>query len=117
MATVLDRNRIAWTYTADDGRTLRVAAEKAITDQAKQGGADGSAVATPKPANLKMRRVTVHNPTYGSRVVPFYVAGAAISLAGETINLNVGNASFTFVSRGNPLPEGHIIQNVTGQST
>jgi hypothetical protein len=117
MAAALDRNRIAWLYTADNGVLYRVAAQKALTDQAKQGGADGSTTSLPKPHWLKMRRVTVHNATYGSRVVPFYSVGAPIATQGETINLNVGNASFAFVSRGNPLPEGHIIQNVTSQST
>jgi hypothetical protein len=117
MATVLDRNRVAWIYTADNGVLYRVAAQKALVDQAKQGGADGSTTSLPKPKWLKMRRVTVHNPTYGSRVVPCYTIGSPIAIQGETINLNVNNASFPFVSRGNPLPEGHVIQNVTSQAT
>jgi hypothetical protein len=33
----LDTSRIAWTYTADDGTVYRVAAVKALTDQAQQG--------------------------------------------------------------------------------
>ena len=109
-------NRIAWTYTSDDGTDYRVSAMKAHTDQAKQGGADGSGVDGAKPADLKMRRVTVHNDTYGSRVVPFYVAGAPISIKGEVITLNAAGDARVFTSRGNPLPEGHHIHNVTSQS-
>jgi hypothetical protein len=89
---------------------------KAHTDQAKQGGADGSTTALPKPASLKMRRVTVHNDTYGSRVVPCYEIGSPIAVQGETILLNAAGDARTFTSRGNPLPEGHQIHNVTSQS-
>lgn len=115
---LLSTNRIAWTYTDDAGNVYRVAAVKAYTDQAKQGGADGSAVATSKPAALKMRRVTCHNATLGiSRVVPFYAVGAPIATAGETINLNHLADSAAFVSSGNPIPESHFRKSVTSQST
>ena len=113
----LSTNRVAWIYTADDGTFYRVAAEKGIVDQAKQGGADGSAVAVPKPPDLKMRRVTVKSAAHGSRVVPLYDVGAPLASAGQTITLNADTDSFTFTSRGNPLPEGHKIHNVTSQST
>ena len=113
----LSTNRIAWTYTADDGTAYRVAAEKGITDQAKQGGASGAAVALAKPPTLKMRRVTVKSAAHGSRVVPLYDVGAPLATAGETVTLNADTDSFTFTSRGNPLPEGHVIHNVTSQST
>jgi hypothetical protein len=46
-----------------------------------------------------------------------YEAGAAITLVGGTIQLNADTDSFVFTSSGNPLPEGHIIHNVTSQST
>jgi hypothetical protein len=113
----LSHSRIAWTYTADDGTQYRVSAEKAITDQAKQGGADGSAVALSKPASLKMRRVSVSDGAGHSRVVPCYEAGAPIATAGATINLNLALDSATFTSNGNPLPEGHIRKSVTRQTT
>ena len=110
-------NRIAWTYTADDGTSYRVAAKKEITDQAKCGGADGSAVALTKPSWMKMRRVTVYSATYGSRVVPCYTTAAAIAIAAETINLNVDGTLRPFTSRGNPIPQTHKIFNVTGQAS
>jgi hypothetical protein len=114
---VLSGNRIAWTYTSDDGNTYRVAAMKSMTDQAKLGGADGSAVATPKPSRMKMRRITVRSAAHGSRVVPVYDLDAAILEAGETVNCNAGGDSYAFTSHGNPIPESHHIQNVTTQST
>jgi hypothetical protein len=113
----LSTNRIAWTYTADDGTDYRVAAEAGIVGQAKQGGSAGDTVALAKPASLKMRRVTVKSAAHGSRVVPMYSVGAPIATAGETISLNADTDQFTFTSRGNPLPEGHVIHNVTSQST
>jgi hypothetical protein len=113
----LSTNRVAWTYTADDGTAYRVAAEKGIVDQAKQGGADGSGINIAKPAWLKMRRVTVKSVAHGSRVVPLYDVGAILATAGTTIVLNADTDSFAFTSRGNPLPEGHIIHNVTQQAT
>ena len=110
-------NRIAWTYTSDAGVDYRVAAQKSLTDQAKQGGSDGSAVALAKPANLKMRRVTCRTAAGISRVFPLYEFGAPLATAGETISANVNGTAVTFTSRGNPIPEGHIIHNVTQQST
>jgi hypothetical protein len=114
---LLSTNRIAWTYTADDGTQYRVSALKAHTDQAKQGGADGSAVALAKPASIKMRRVTCRTSTGVSRVFPLYEVGAPLATAGETINANLNTDSASFISRGNPIPQGHIRQSVTEQST
>lgn len=112
----LDTSRIAWTYTADDGTNYRVAAVKALTDQAKQGGADGSAVALSKPGTLKMRRVSCRTAGGVTRVFPLYVAGSPLATAGATINANVDGVSTSFISRGNPLPEGHIRRSVTEQT-
>ena len=113
----LSTNRVACIYVADDGTQYRVAAVKDILTQNKQGGADGSGINVAKPPGLKMRRVTVHNVTHGSRVVPLYTVGAPLATAGATIILNFDTDSAAFTSRGNPLPEGHIIRNVTSQNT
>ena len=112
----LPTNRIAWTYTADDGTNYRVAAQKALTDQAKLGGADGSAVTLAKPAAIKMRRITLNDGAGHSRVVPVYVAGAPICTAGATLNVNVLESSTAMASSGNPIPQGHIRQSVTKQT-
>ena len=86
----LAANRIAWTYTDDGGTDWRVAASKAITDQAKLGGEAAAASVPEKPAWLKMRRTTVRNATNSvSRAVPVYEANADILTPGETINLNL----------------------------
>jgi hypothetical protein len=113
----LDTSRIAWTYTADDGTVYRVAAVKALTDQAQQGGASGAAIALSKPGNLKMRRVTCRTAGGVARVFPLYEGGAPLATAGTTINANVDGVSTSFISRGNPLPEGHIRRSVTEQTT
>jgi hypothetical protein len=110
-------NRIAWTYTADDGTDYRVAAKKELTDQALLGGADGSAVATSKPADIKMRRITCHSATYGSRVVPVYEVGAPICTKGTSININVDGTLRAFTSSGNPIPQSHKRQSVTSQAS
>lgn len=114
---VLSGNRIAWTYTSDDGVDYRVAAMAAMTSQTKLGGSAGEAVALPKPARMKMRRITVRSAAHGSRVVPVYSLDAAILEAGETVNCNAGGDSYAFTSHGNPIPESHHIQNVTTQSS
>lgn len=115
---LLSDNRIAWTYTADDGTAYRVAAVKAYTDQAQQGGADGHAVAKSKPASIKMRRITCRNAALGlSRVVPLYAVGAPLATAGAVINLNALGDSHAFVSSGNPIPESHERRSVTTQTT
>jgi hypothetical protein len=115
---LLSTNRVAWTYTADDGTVYRVAAVDAYVTQAKQGGSDGSAVALPRPSGFKMRRISVRNATLGvSRVVPLYEVGSPLAVAGATINLNHLADSAVFVSSGNPIPEQHIRKSVTEQST
>jgi hypothetical protein len=113
----LSGNRIAWTYTDDDGNDWRVAAQKALTDQTKLGGAAAALSVPPKPPTLKMRRITVHAVGTGSRVLPVYEVGAPICTAGETINANFAGNSVEFTSQGNTIPQKHVIHNVTSQST
>ena len=113
---LLSTNRIAWQYHSDDGNTYRVAAQKALTDQTKLGGEAWAGVVGPKPGGMKMRRITVSNATYGSRVVPVYSTTAPILVPGETINVNWLSDSHAFVSDGNPIPEPHQRKSVTKQS-
>jgi hypothetical protein len=113
---VLSGNRIAWQYHSDDGNSYRVAAQKAMTDQAKLGGEAWAGVVGPKPASMKMRRITVRSAAHGSRVVSVYGTDAGILVAGATINANAGGDSYAFTSDGNPIPEGHIRRSVTKQS-
>jgi hypothetical protein len=101
----LSSNRIAWNYTDDNGLVWRVAAEKALTDQAKLGGTASSGAIPPRPNWGKMRRVTVSNAAGQSRVLPCYTTGAPIVTAGETINANFGDDSAAFTSNGGFIPE------------
>lgn len=85
----LSMNRIAWTYTADDGTDYRVAAIKAVTDQSKLGGSAALATVPPLPKHIKMRRLTVRNTTLNrARTVPLYSTDAAILTPAQTVNLN-----------------------------
>jgi hypothetical protein len=109
-------NRIAWTYHSDDGNDYRVSASKYLTDQNKLGGADGSAVAKAKPANLKMRHITIHVAGVGSRTVPVYTTDAPILVENATLNVALALDTHAGLSSGNPIPEGHIRRSVTRQA-
>jgi hypothetical protein len=113
---LLSGNRIAWTYTSDDGNTYRVAAQKAMTDQAVLGGSAAAATLPEKPSGIKMRRVTVSNGTI-SRVLACYEATAPIVTAGTVVNANRAGDSHAFTSNGGFIPEGHPKRNVTKQSS
>lgn len=119
----LASNRIAWTYTDDGGNDWRVAAEKAVTDQAKLGGEAAAATVPEKPGWLRMRRTSVRNATNAiTRTVPVYAADAAILTAAETINLNCqllngtsdsaafvqGGTSPSNIIREKGLPRGRV---------
>lgn len=112
---LLSGNRIAWTYTADDGTSYRVAAQKAMTDQAVLGGAAAAGTLAEKPSAIKMRRATVSNGTY-SRVVPVYAPGAPIVTPGTAINVNRAGDVRAMTSNGGFIPEGGPRKNVTKQS-
>lgn len=113
---LLSGNRIAWTYTADDGNDYRVAAQKAMTDQDVLGGSAAASTLPEKPSAIKMRRVTVSNGVL-SRVLPCYEPSAPIATAGTTVNANRAGDSHAFTSNGGFIPEGGPRKNVTKQST
>jgi hypothetical protein len=113
----LSGNRIAWQYHSDDGNTYRVAAQKALTDQAKLGGEAWAGVVGPKPAAMKMRRITISDGSGNSRVVPVYSTDAAILVAGTAMNVNVNGNSTSLTSSGNPIPETHFRKSVTKQAS
>jgi hypothetical protein len=112
----LSSNRIAWQYHADNGQTYRVAAQKALTDQNKLGGEAWAGVVGPKPATIKMRRITVRAAGVGSRVLPVYSTGAAILTAGQTVNANFLDDSHAFTSSGTVISEQQPRQSVTQQA-
>jgi hypothetical protein len=112
----LSTNRIAWSYTSDDGNVYRVAAQKALTDQAVLGGSAAAGSVPEKPSSIKLRRATVSNASGHSRVVVVYENGAPIATAGTAINVNYLGNSEAFTSNGGVIPEGGPRKNVTKQS-
>lgn len=109
-------NRVAWSYHSDNGNIYRVAAVKDMTDQGLQGGESGAAVSLPKPASMKMRRLTVTSAAGVSRVIPIYSTDASILPVGISINVNINGTMVACTSSGNPIPESHTRHNVTRQS-
>lgn len=117
---ILSLNRIAWTYNSDDGNSYRVAAQKAVTDQAKNGGVAWAGVVGPLPFGYKMRRLTVRNAAQNfSRVTHIYATDAALMTAGQTVNLNHLADSYAFTSDGGStlIGENRPRHSVTKQST
>lgn len=115
----LSSNRIAWTYTADDGNQYRVAAEKALTDQGVLGGSAAAGTVPPRPAVGKMRRMSISAAGVGSRTVPIYSLDATLATnPATTITANLHGDSHTFTrSNGRIIPELNRGSSVTKQST
>jgi hypothetical protein len=117
---VLSSNRIAWTYTDDDGHTWRVAALKAWTDQGVLGGVAAAATVPQRPGGYKMRRTVVSDGAGHSRTVPVYDLAATIITAGTAMNFNANVAgvitSVAGTSNGGFLREGASRHNVTKQA-
>lgn len=117
---MLSLNRIAWTYASDDGNSYRCAAQKAVTDQAKNGGTAWAGVVGPVPFAYKMRRLTVRNAAQNfSRVTHIYSSDAALLTAGATVNLNHLGDSYAFTSDGGKyiIGENRPRSSVTKQAT
>ena len=118
---VLSSNRIAWTYTDDDGNDWRVAALKAWTDQAKLGGSAAAATVPQRPGGWKLRRTSVNDGAGHSRVVPIYKTDAVMFLGrtGFNFNANVAGVITEVSGFGGPgaIREGSSRHNVTIQST
>jgi len=119
--SVLSSNRIAWTYTDDDGNAWRVAALKAWTDQGSLGGSAAAGTVPQRPAGYKMRRCVVSDGAGHSRTVPVYEATATIVTAGTPFNYNANVAGVitevTGSSNGGFLREGSSRHNVTKQAS
>ena len=114
---LLSTNRIAWTYTDDQGNQWRVAAQKALTDQAVLGGSAAASTVPQKPSDIRMRRATVSNASGHSRVVHVYEPTADIATAGTSINVNYLSNSEAFTSNGGFIPESTPRRSATKQST
>jgi len=113
---LLSTNRIAWTYTDDQGQVWRVAAQKALTDQGVLGGAPADETVPARPNWGKMRRITVSNNAGHSRVVHVYDKTADILTAGTAINMNRLADSEAFHSGSGFLNETRQGGHTTRQS-
>jgi hypothetical protein len=113
---VLSGNRIAWTYTDDEGNDWRVAAQKALTDQGVLGGSAAAGTVPERPNFFKMRRVSVSDGAGHSRVLPCYETTATIVTPGTAVNANYAGVSTPFTSNGGYIPERAPRRNVTKQA-
>jgi hypothetical protein len=112
---VVATDRLAWTYTDDTGLVWRVAALSGFTTQAVLGGAPAAATVPPKPASIKMRRITVSDGAGHSRVVSVYDRDTPttppIVVSGTVLNFNAQVAdvvtSVAGKSTGYVIKEGH----------
>jgi hypothetical protein len=109
----LSSNRIAWTYTANDGTEYRVAAQKALTDQGVLGGTAAASTVPAKPGYMKMRSMTFSDASGNSRVVPIYEVTATAKTQGTTLNVNVLGTSTPLVSSGVFIPQKPIRASAT----
>jgi hypothetical protein len=114
---LLSTNRIGWKYTADNGTVYRVAAQKALTDQAKLGGSAADGTEPIRDTDWTLRRITLSDASGRSRVVVVYENGAPIVTAGESLNVNYLGDQHSLLSSGVLIPEHHKRPNVTKQTS
>jgi hypothetical protein len=113
----ISSNRIAWTYTDDNGLDWRVAAEAGLVGQALQGGSAAAPTVPPRPNWGKMRRCTVSDAAGRSRTVVLYDKTAPLITAGTAINVNYQDDSHSLTSNGGFINEDKQGARVTKQST
>lgn len=84
MATYLkaNNNRVAWTYTTNDGEAFRVSAKALYvldaTDGSKYGGSAALGAVRPLPSSFKMRTVDVVSASGSTRRVVCYDTTCAL---------------------------------------
>jgi len=101
-STKADNNRVAWTYTDDNGQDWRVSAKAVYvldgTDGAKYGGSAGAETDPLKPAGLRMRMVKCKSSGHPSKYVVAYETDATIWTTPSTalsLNLNGVDVAYT----------------------
>jgi len=107
--------RVAWTYTTDDGRQFRVSINQQLTTNVTGGtppvpyigGSAAAATLPPKPSGLKMRRITVRNTALGiSKTVPVMELSAPILTSlGTALTLDHAGTTAAFTYYGGLLNE------------
>lgn len=115
---VIATDRLAWTYTDDNGLAWRVAAMSGYTAQNVLGGAPATSAVLPKPASIKMRRITIRDGAGHSRVVPVYDRDTSttppIVLGATAINFNAQVADVVTSVVGHST--GYVIKEGRGRA-
>lgn len=96
-------NRVAWTYTDDDGTDWAISAKANevldATDGAKYGGSAAGAALQNLPGNMRPRRVCCVDASGNQRYKIAYEVTAAIwTTPGTTLTLNYFGADVAFAS-------------------
>lgn len=96
-------NRVAWTYTDDQGNDWAISAKGAYvldpTDGAKYGGSAASASVAPIPGNFRPRRVCCVDASGNQRYVIAYETTATIwSTPGTSLSLNYFGTDTAFTT-------------------
>lgn len=103
-STKADKNKVAWTYTDDNGNDWRVSAPAVYvldgTDGAKYGGAAAAASVQPKPAGLRMRKREFTSAAGKTLWIPCYETTAAAWATPATTLTRDINGTDTSVTRG-----------------
>lgn len=105
-----DGNRIAWTYTDNNGETYRVSAKAVyvndVTDGTKYGGTAAAASLKAKPRGLRMRAVYATSAAGDTILVTCYTAAAtAFATPGTTLTRNINGADVSVTTTAMQLPE------------
>lgn len=105
-----DNNRIAWTYTTNDGEAFRTSAKQVyvqdVTDGAKYGGSAALGSVRALPASFKTRKVVCVDADGASRAVVAYTTTATIwTTPGTIVTLNKNGADVAFTATGDHISE------------
>lgn len=109
-STKADGNRVAWTYTANDGETYRVSAKAVYvldgTDGAKYGGSAAAASLKPKPSGLRMRQVYAVSAAGKTIAIVCYEKTCdAFATPGTTLTRNINGTDTSVTTTADTLKE------------
>jgi hypothetical protein len=109
-STKADNNRVVWTYTSDNGTDYAVSAKAVYaldgTDGAKYGGSAPAATVSPKPLQMKMRKVKCISAGHPAIWIPTYEVGATLwSTPGTTVVRDLNGVDTTYTATGSHYGE------------
>src|SRR5512144_3243734 len=96
-------NRVAWTYTDDQGNDYAISAKAAYvldpTDGAKYGGSAAAASVKALPSNFKPRRVQVVDASGNQRwMVAYELTSTIWTTAGTALTINYFGSDVAFTT-------------------